>query len=884
MEKHTISQSPILATKLYMPRCPSGLVSRYRLIEKMNGSLSRKLTIVSAPAGFGKSTLLSEWAQHVSVSIGWVSLDKGENDVIRFWSYVISALQGIEAGVGDRSLRLLQSAMGTPVDEAIVILVNDMVTISTNFVLILDDFHLIKAQDVLDSLSFLLARMPSQMHVCLASRQEVPLPLANLRMKGELVEIGTVEMRFTGEEIFSYWQQQVGGSLSSGELELLEAQTEGWVAGLQLTALSGKDKPTGSQVIRQFSGSNRFVEDYLIEEVFQHLTEEMQSFLLSTSILERMNQSLCTAVTGVDGQQMLKRLEQANLFLIPLDEDRYWYRYHHIFADFLLKRLKTRHSDQVSILFRKASEWFEQHQYYGEAIDYLLMGKDFTNAARLIEKEAPNFLKNREISTLHRWLEQLPESLMTPMLTVVLTWTHMMQQKYKDVPFLIEKINAKLEASAESITSEFYAQIVEEIFVIRNYLAFFQGDYEANCQLLSEMFVREVDFTQNYMTNLLFVNGIEQNDGSDSLLKGIYGFYGRVNKSASYIQAYSAVTKKHALQEFHFSAYAHSIESELSYEKNKLTEALSKAKYAIDVAYRTRNLGAFVPAVLTLAKIFMANGHPEEAIKRVRRAIEEIKDLYQHKDLHQHHRVLVTIFQAFLTRLYVEMGNQEEIEQWLKNSCITINRDISIFQEYENITFLRVLIFQEHYEEAWEFSQRLLQNAEQEGRITCILELNLLQAAILYHRSDLDQAVRKLHQALKLGEEEGYLRIFLNERVLLSEVMKSYIELRKNRYIPELHSDVSLRYVEKLYTLMGEDEANLAATKQSKSGMVSPLTKREMEVLGLLALGKSNKEIAEKLVLTEGTVKLHLNRIYSKLMCSNRIQALKKAKQLHLLP
>jgi LuxR family transcriptional regulator, maltose regulon positive regulatory protein len=385
-----VMAGPLLETKLHVPRRRRGLVPRPRLIERLSRASESKLTLVSAPAGFGKTTLLAEWlAAAPERSVAWLSLDQRDNDPLLFWTYVVAALETAAPGVGAGALALLQSPQ-PPIDAVLATLLNDLSASSDDAVLVLDDYHVIDARDVHDGIAFLLEHLPPQLHLVIASRADPALPLARLRARGQLVEIRAADLRFTPEEAAAYLNDVMGLALTAGDVAALEERTEGWIAALQLAALSlqGRDDVTG--FIADFAGDDRYIVDYLADEVLQRQPEHLQHFLLQTSILSRLNGSLCDAVTGQDnGKATLEALDRANLFLVPLDNRRGWYRYHHLFADVLRSRLLDEQPDRVRELHARASDWFEQHGERSEAIGQALAGKDFERAADLVELAIP---------------------------------------------------------------------------------------------------------------------------------------------------------------------------------------------------------------------------------------------------------------------------------------------------------------------------------------------------------------------------------------------------------------------------------------------------------------------------------------------------------------
>ncbi|MDH4136696.1 MAG: LuxR family transcriptional regulator, partial [Anaerolineae bacterium] len=374
--------TPLLTTKLYIPPVRPELVLRPHLIERLNAGLHRKLSLVSAPAGFGKTTLLSEWVAGCGRPVAWVSLDEDDNDPVRFLAYFVAALQTIEANAGESALNAFQAAQPPPMESLLTTLVNEIAAIPDPFALVLDDYHLISAQPIHDALTFLLDHFPPQMHLVIVTRADPPLPIARLRGRGQLTELRQADLRFTLDEAAEFLKQIMGLELPTDDVTALASRTEGWVTGLQMAALSIQSHEDVSRFIAEFTGSQHYILDYLIEEVLQRQPESVQSFLLQTSILNRMSGPLCDAVTGTgNSHAMLEHLEHANLFVFPLDDNQHWYRYHILFADLLRHRLLEVQPDLVPTLHRQASEWYERNGQMAEAIDHTLAVEDFERAA-----------------------------------------------------------------------------------------------------------------------------------------------------------------------------------------------------------------------------------------------------------------------------------------------------------------------------------------------------------------------------------------------------------------------------------------------------------------------------------------------------------------------
>lgn len=871
---------PILATKLFVPHSSGVLIDRPRLVEGLLRALECKVTVVSAPPGYGKSSLLSEWVNQLQVPVGWLSMESTDNDVIRFWVYVIAALQKVRPRLGSQALALLHTQ--PDLENVMTLLVNDLITVEEDIVLVLDDYHVIEEPEVHRSMMLFIGRLPANMHVCLASRKDVPLSLGSLRVKGQLYEIGISDLRFTSDEIRTYWNKQVGIEPNDSLLRILEQRTEGWVAGLKLAALFGGGQSAASADISIFSGRHRYVVDYLLEEAFLHLPEQIQKFLLQTSILERMNSSLCSAVTGEESASLLNWLEQANLFLIPLDNERFWYRYHHLFSEFLEERLRKQAAPDISQLHLKASKWYEKQQFIYEAVHHAIRAEEYERASWLIEKHAASFLKRRELVTLNKWVEQLPEGIANRAnLLIIKVWTTLLVGDVKMTLELLAFLHEKIKVDEDQLSEGFVSRIWEETYIINNFLALFRKDFEDAYQRMEWMTGRnDINEIRPQLDREVFlVDGIELNAGYSAITQGFYGFFGRLKQAEAYHLLYSQFLEKNDMMDYHFTANNFGALCEVYYEKNECSRSREIGKKGCSIALRKGNIGAYVPASITIARTYWVEGKQDKAIEYVEAALDTLHQLGEEHYSRWHH-----FYHAYLTRCYIVQGNEVKVEQWLQSTRLSSSRELTIYQEYENFTLLRVMMHRQQYEEGLILAKSMLKVAEQSRQIGSILENLLMLAAFLHALGDLHQAALRLHDALLLAESEGYFRTILDEGPILFGMMSKYMEFRKYHLIPALHNGVSLRYVEKLYILMGNEKANWVETKTAINELVSPLTKRELEVLGLVAQGMSNKEIAENLALSEGTIKLHLNRIYSKLMCNNRLQALQKAKQLHLLP
>jgi LuxR family transcriptional regulator, maltose regulon positive regulatory protein len=466
------SNGAVLSTKLYIPQVHDALVSRPRLTAKLDKGARTRLTLVCAPAGFGKTTLLGQWLFQGDRAVAWLSLDDGDNDPIRFLSHVIASLQTVQAGIGEAAWAALYSPQHPPLESILTLLLNEVTTVMPPLCLVLDDYHVIKAGAVHDALRFLLEHLPPQMHLVITSRSDPPLPLARLRARGELLELRSDELRFTPDETATFLRDMMGLSLSAEDIIALEGRTEGWIAGLQLAALSMQGRGDLCGFIAAFTGSHRYILDYLVEEVLQDQAENVLRFLLQTSILERLTGPLCDAVTGQPGsQEMLESLERANLFLIPLDDDRRWYRYHHLFAEVLQNRLQSVDPTSAPKLHRQASRWFESEGLLDEALRHALAAPDLERAATLIEQHAWPMCVQGNILAVRAWLERLPQPLVRSRPQLTTTYSLVLT-----VTGQLEAAERLLAETAPMFTPDTPPEIRGELALVRSTLARFRGD------------------------------------------------------------------------------------------------------------------------------------------------------------------------------------------------------------------------------------------------------------------------------------------------------------------------------------------------------------------------------------------------------------------------
>lgn len=859
-QENFLNRNFLLSTKFHLPHPPNQHLIRDRLYNKLNGALQCKLTVVAAPPGYGKSTVVSDWVRDQQINGCWVSLDEGDNDMLRFWSYVIASLDKINPEVGGIYETLLQPTLMFSSEQMIINLINRLMDIPEAVVLIFDDYHHIENFEVHQSIELLLQHLPSHIHICLISRNEPAFHIGALRAKGQINEVNSNDLKFTMEEISAYWLQQTGVFPKPSVLQLLADFTEGWVAGIQLATLS--ERSGQKDTLNQFNGSHRYIVDYLMEEVFQHLSDDLKLFLMKTSILHRMNSHLCDMVTDrSDSSQLLKQIEQSNFFLIPLDSQQYWYRYHHLFADFLAAHLKKEMPAAYKSLHLKACHWFIQSGSKEEAIPYALTAENYELAAELILSVVSPLLRRREVTTLEKWLIQLPTSIIErPEILIVLTWTEMLAGKYENVSLFLTKIKA---AFSRENHSEPILRLKEEVGVLENFNALLLGDYEGAIELLRQLAERDtmpdVKIWLDY--------GIELNTGELPFVRGYYGMNGRGEQSYLFHQLYHTFIEKNQYQETAYAAYQRAAFSEIHYERNQDGLALEYAETAIKLAKSFRLVGAYVPAVVIKSKIEWARAKSSKSFESLTQAKAYLNDLNLQSS---HWSQLLT---AQIVRFQLANGEIEKGNKWAESCSFQDLTELPPNREFELLVYILILINKRQLKEAETFGKFLLNQAEQNGRIMTRLESHFYLAEIYRGLGNGFESITHLNQALRLGEEHGYQRIFSDIGFNSKELFQQYLQVRNKRHQLELFSDVSHNYLTSVLQQVGIDDPS---EKSSNRSGVHRLTAREIEVLHWLSMGLSNKEIAAKLVVTEGTVKIHLNRIYSKLGAKGRVEAIRK--------
>jgi LuxR family maltose regulon positive regulatory protein len=908
----------LLATKLHVPRPRPGFLARPRLLERLTQGTAGALTLVCAPAGFGKTTLLGDWARRSRQPLAWLSLDGGDSDPARFWRYVAAALDELRPGVGQRVDALLQGAQPS-LEAVLTVLINELVEEPEQVVLVLDDYHLVEALAVHESLARLLERLPSQLRLVLASRADPPLPLARLRAGGQLTELREADLRFCAEEAAELLRTAVGAELPEAAVAALGERTEGWAAGLQLAALSLRGQDDVGAVVEGFSGGHRYVLDYLTEEVLDRQPEPLRGFLLETSILERLSGPLCEAVTGrADSQELLEQAERANLFLHPLDEVRAWWRYHQLFADLLRVRLQLEQPGRVSELHRAAATWHEAQGLADEAIGHALAAGDATWAARLIERQIDARILRWEGVTLQRWFAALPAKLVRsrPRLSLA-------QARLALIRGDLEAIEGPLEAAehgAAEAAEEPYepsvgraasmlANLPAAIALERAGLAHLRGDAEqmaasarrALAALGEDEWMLE-SLTHWYLAVAEWLAGRLAN-AEAALASGIarwraasqrapaaaalgYHGLGLVQRDRGRLEA-ALATYREALAVAaepdgpapQIAGVAQVGMAGVLYERDQLDAALEYACEGVALCRQLAYTPPLANGLVTLAWIRQHRGDRAGALD----AIGEAERI-------QLSPVVVGLLNpvpAERARLALAQGDVDAAVRWARTHGLTAEDEPSYPREREYLVLVRVLLAKQAPEQALGLLGRLHAQAAAQGRTGSLIEVRTLQALARAAGGDQAGALAALAEALALAAPEDYLRVFVDEGPPMAGLLRQLLMGRRQQR-PGAAAGAPRDHLARLVDAF--EQADLPVRLRVRpggavvAGLIEPLTERELEVLRLLAAGAPNRTIAKELVVTLDTVKRHLSHLFSKLEVANRTQAVARARELGLLP
>jgi LuxR family maltose regulon positive regulatory protein len=894
----------ILVTKLYIPPTRTELVHRPSLIERLNDGLDRKLTLISAPAGFGKTTLVSHWVENLRddqpIKVAWLSLDEDDNDSVRFLTYFISALnqiEGIEDDFGRGALSMLQASQPPSANTILVSLINDLAAIPEKIIFILDDYHLIEAEPVNQALVFLLENLPPQLHLVIATRQDPPLSLGRLRARDQVNEIRALDLRFSESEAADFLNQVMGLNLSSEDIAKLETRTEGWIAGLQLAAISMRGNEDRVGFIESFTGGHRLVLDFLIEEVLGQQLESIQNFLLQTAILDRMTGSLCDALTGQkNGQETLETLDRANLFIVPLDETRRWYRYHHLFADLLRQRLRQIQPEELLNLHVRAGEWFKNQGLNREAIKHSIDGKDYQNAAELIKTIAIDTIQQGAHTTVAGWINVLPDEFVKahPYLCVLHAWALQLTGELKtgearlmDAENALKSQSYKTDGADDSIHGLIHSRRAYASFMIGDHIHTISHAKQALDQLHENATLIRVQtalylgvayrYSGQLRAALDVYNEIlltAQNMDGNSVAVLCYLHMGDLHSEMAqlhrakdtYEGALKFTEQRIGRPEMPFTGYVYVGIGSILRQWNQLEEAyrFTVKGLALCRDWNVTDILAF--SCLELAYLHQALGNIDQEGKFLQEAIQLFDSISSWGS---------KIAAAHSVKFGLARGDIEFAESWAQTNDLDVDGDYEHYREIEYLVLARVLIAQERFEEAHSLVERICRIAQEIGKRQTEFEALILLSLVCSAQGETDQALGYLEKALSIGEPQGYIRIFVDEGPPMASLL---YEALKREITPD--------HVQRLLAAFPDTDPKEAVSTKlqvDRSGLIEPLSEREIEVLQFLAKGLTNQVVATRLFISLHTVKAHTRNIYSKLGVNNRTQAVDRARTLGIL-
>ena len=913
-------QYGLLATKLHVPSRRPGFVPRPRLVGRLEEGLARGLVLVCAPAGSGKTALLADWARHGGRPVAWLSLDVGDNDPARFWRYAVAALGQARPGIGELAGPVLGPLEASSPDGLVMALINELAADprEDEVLLVLDDYHLIDSQPVHGSLLFLLEHLPPGLRMVLASRSDPPLPLARLRAGGQLAELRAAELRFTADEAAALLREAIGADLPGTAVAALTARTEGWAAGLQLAGLSLRGQADTAGFVAAFSGSHRYVLDYLTGEVLERQNPQVREFLLETSVLERLTGELCDAVTGRAGSQaMLAGIERAGLFLVPLDEVRGWWRYHHLFADLLRARLQAEQPGRVQALHRAAAAWCEEHDLADDAVRHALAAGEAAWAARLVERHVEELLGRSEGVTLRRWLSALPAESVRARPRLYLAQAYSAAQGFQ-----LEALEALLDDAERAFAvsgdepyepslgspqgDSVLANVPAGIAFLRASLARLRGDAALavgyNRQALAHLgdddwFMRSFVHWSRAVTDWLddrlgpaergLAEVLAERRAVGALFAGflpmrVWYDLGEVQRAQGNLDA-ALATCRQALDTFGESSQtaltgpAHVGLAQVLYERNELTAALDHATRGVTLCRHLAFTSALATGLAIVARIRHAQGDAAGALAAMGEAGQAGLSPQ-----------VITLFNPVPSqraRLLLAQGDTAAAARWTQQRGLRPDDEPGYPQEREYLVLARVLLAQDRPGQALTLLDRLLARAAPGGRIGSVIEIRALQALAHQARRDEPAAMAALVEALTLSCPQGHVRVFADEGPPMGALLGRLVAAHRAKQAPA--RPIPFSCLARLVQAF-DGKLNAAAALRPElgavPGLIEPLTGRELEVLRLLAAGRSNQRIAHDLVVVLDTVKKHVTHVLGKLGAANRTEAVARARDLGLIP
>jgi LuxR family maltose regulon positive regulatory protein len=914
---------PLLTTKLCIPPLHPSLVPRSRLIEQLDEGLhlGHKLTLVSAPAGFGKTTLVSEWTNALDCPVAWLSLDSADDDPGRFFAYFIDAMQKIDQRLGCEIESAMRSGQIPPAEVISTILINDILEMDGRFLLVMDDFHVIQDGFILQAMEKLVTNFPQPLHLVLLTREDPSLPLARLRANNQLTEIRAGDLRFTGGEVDRFLNEVMGLSLSQEDITTLEDRTEGWVVGLQLAGLSVRDGKDPSGLIAALSGSHRFILSYLTEQVLDRQPEEIRHFLLQTSILDKLNSDLCNAVTGrEDSRSLLEGLFSANLFLIPLDDEHKWYRYHHLFADLLRDLYSTRQKDEATELHRRASRWYaqaggERGTFAGEAIQHALAAGDYALVVKLLENHAPGMIMQGYAKTVHGWVQAIPAewSLQSPRTDIAFAWMHLFRGAYTRAFPYLERLQGSLaDSRIKHQLGEERLSLEAEWLVIQSLILYAQGKAKESVVTVTraletapeqDSHVRSLayyalasarQFLEDYPRAVkAYQMAIQHSRAAENLVAEMMSTVGlglmackrgQLHLACEIAAPVSARVEREGTPP-PTSAGVYGLLGQVYYQWGRVEKARGHVLRALQLS----TLGGYSTITayyrVLLSRLFEMEGDLESAAREIQQAVDllqmEAHDDVRREVISQQVRVYLDRDRPAAAELALQ-GQGFSFEDGFSFPEFPSGRDVSHSLGLLYSSALRILLYRARarcelvsLRAGIEVADCLIAGALQGQYISLVLEALLLRAQMHAALGDDRDGRTDYVHALELAEPEGFISIFVEQGRPVAEALADLVAR------DELGA-VQPDYVENILDAFSALRSPGVVLGESPA-LIEPLTDRELDVLRLMVKGFKYKEIAAKLFISLNTVRFHVKAIYGKLGVNNRTQAAERAHRLRLL-
>lgn len=890
----------LLNTKLNIPPVRPSHVHRVELIQRLDKLHEYKLALVVASAGYGKTALVSEWISQTVMKAVWFSIDAADNDSVRFWDYVIAAIRSAYPNIGDKTLSLLHEPQPLPVETILSTLINELSALPELLTLVLDDYHIIETPAIHDGLTFLVEHMPSQIRLIITTRTDPALPLARMRVRGQLLELRSADLRFLPQQIETFFTDVMRLTLTIDEVEALDTRIEGWIAGLQLAGLALQGKTDKAEFIASFAGDHHYVLDYLGDEILDRQPETIQQFLLQTSILERLNADLCDTVTGMaESRAVLEYLERHHFFVIALDDKRQWYRYHRLFADFLNHRLQLKYPERVKALHQRASLWFERNGLQSEAISHALAAQDNERAAELVQSIAELLIWRRaEHSTLLGWLTALPDSVIQlyPRLFLYHAWVlHLInqmsaaKQRVRDAENALnhtdssDPLIAGMLAAVHSTLTGLHQQFPETLTLSRQALELLPEDAVSwRC-----MAAINLGITYSYIGDvheaaevLSYAMELSQEIGSSFAMLSAFWHLSSLQTAQLSLgdaettcQQLEQATQMTGLQAFPTSGYVALLLGEINMERNQLASSepylLESTEQINPESFPIALLRAYV--AMSRLKTLQVDAEGAEHYWHLAEQLERMIKLQGR----------VTLLSIYRARRWLEQGHLDAVETWAVENQLGLDDEFSYHREGYYLMLARLYIAKaESLDKALYLLDRMVKRAGASKRNGSLIRALILQALAFHASDDSQQAIVSLSRALSLAQEEQPIRVFVDEGQVMALLLTKILNMQGKGH---LASSISPDYISNLLIALAKHSPSSTPSRRAVGHRADTLSERELEVLHLLADGLESNEIAERLFIAVDTARKHIKNIYSKLGVHSRWEALKHAQEYNLL-